>query len=129
MNIQNPKANFAGATNSCRAGRHLGARGLFLLAVSSSLMLSPVLAHEQAADIPRVAVGEVLQAQVQLVVGGQSIKNNSKETLSVVGSSLQLQAQGKTVSVDASSFFDISTDKDSRQDITGAAHLAAEAIS
>ena len=62
MNIQNPKAYFAGATNSCRAGRYLGARGLFLLAVSGSLMLSPVLAHEQAADMPRVAAGEVLEA-------------------------------------------------------------------
>jgi len=128
MNIQNLKVDLAATTDLCRAGRHLGARRLSLLVVNASLMLSPVLAHAQAADIPRVAGGEVLQVQVQLIVGGQSIKNNSKGTLSVVGSSLQLEADGKKVLVDASSILDISTDKDSRQDITGAAHLAAEAI-
>jgi len=129
MRMQNPRIDVSVATNYCRAGKpHIWVHGLFLAVLSASLMLSPVLAHGQAADAPPVAASDVLQAQVQLVVGGQSIRNNSKGTLSVVGNSLQLEADGKKVSVEASSILDISTDKDSRQDITGTAHLAAQAI-
>jgi len=129
MRMQNPRIGVSVATNYCRAGKpHIWVHGLFLAVLSASLMLSPVLAHGQAADAPPVAASDVLQAQVQLVVGGQSIRNNSKGTLSVVGNSLQLEADGKKVSVEASSILDISTDKDSRQDITGTAHLAAQAI-
>ena len=116
-------------TNYSRGCRpHIVVCGLFLAVVSASLVLSPALAWGQTADTSPVAASDVLQAQVQLVVGGQGIKNNSKGTLSVVGSSLQLDADGKKVSVEASSILDISTDKDNRQDVTGAAHLAAEAI-
>ena len=129
MRMQNLRIDVSVATNYCRAGKpHIWVHGLFLAVLSASLMLSPVLAHGQAADAPPVAASDVLQAQVQLVVGGQSIRNNSKGTLSVVGNSLQLEADGKKVSVEASSILDISTDKDSRQDITGTAHLAAQAI-
>jgi hypothetical protein len=70
----------------------------------------------------------VVQTNVKLVMGGETLKNNSVGTLSVVGSSLQFASGKKTVQVGASSILDISTDKDSRQDITGAAHLATEAI-
>ena len=116
-------------TNSYLAGRpRIWARGLFFAIVSASLPLCPMRANGQAPDASPVAATNVLRAQAQLVVGGQSIKNNSKGTLSVMGSSLQFAAEGKQVSVEASSILDISTDKDSRQDVTGAAHLAAEAI-
>jgi len=129
MRMQNPRIDVSVATNYCRAGEpRIWVHGLFLAVVIASLMLSAVLAHGQAADAPSVAANEALQAQVQLVVGGQSIKNNSKGTLSVVDSSLQLEANGKKISVEASSILDISTDKDSRQDVTGTAHLAAQAI-
>ena len=129
MRMQNPRIDVSVATNYCRASRpHIWVHGLFLAVVSASLILSTVLAHGQAVDSSAIAPSEVLQAQVQLVVGGQSIKNNSKGRLSVVGDSLQLEADGKKVSVEASSILDISTDKDSRQDITGTAHLATEAI-
>ena len=129
MRMQNPVVSDSVATNSCREGRPLiWTRGLFLAVVSTSLMLSPVLTRGQAADKPQMAASAVLQAPVQLVVGGQSIKNNSKGTLSVVGSSLQLEADGKKFSVEASSILDITTNKDTRQDVTGAGHLAAEAI-
>jgi len=129
MSMQIPVVDVSVGTNHCRDRRsHVCVQGFFLAAVCTSLVLSTVLAHGQAADSSAMAPSGVLQAQVQLVVGGQSIKNNSKGTLSVVGNSLQLEADGKKVSVEASSILDISTDKDSRQDITGAAHLAAEAI-
>jgi len=97
------------------------------MSVGVTVMWSLAPAHGQAVDTP-AASASVVQAKAQLIVGGERIKNNSKGTLSVVGSALQFAADGKNVSVEASSILDISTDKDSRQDITGAAHLATEAI-
>ena len=129
MKMRNTPMDVSVAVNYCVEGRrHIFVDGLSLSVISAYLIFSAVLGHGQATDARAVAASDVLQAQVQLVVGGQSIKNNSKGTLSIVGSSLQLEVDGKKVSVEASSILDISTDKDSRQDITGAAHLAAEAI-
>ncbi len=129
MRMQNPRNDVSVATNYCGAGKHhIWVHRFFLAVVSASLTLSMVLAHGQAADAPMAAASDGLQAQAQLVVGGQNIKNNSKGTLSVVGNSLQFEADGKKVSVEASSILDISTDKDSRQDVTGTAYLASEAI-
>ena len=129
MRMRNTPIDVSVAVNYCAEGRrHIFVHGFFLSVIGASLMFSTVLGHGQSTDARAVAASDVLQAQVQLVVGGQSIKNNSKGTLSIVGSSLQLEADGKKVSVEASSILDISTDKDSRQDITGTAHLATEAI-
>jgi len=128
MRMQNLVVNFPVATNWSRElGPYIWASRLFVVAIGACLMSSPVPAHGQAVDAsPSTTSG--VRAQAQLVVGGQSVKNNSKGILSVVGSSLQFDADGKKVAVEASSILDVSTDKDSRQDITGAAHLAAEAI-
>ena len=128
MSTQNPIVDVSGATNSFRAPRpRVWAPELFLLAVGAPLMFSPVLARGQAAGTSPDAPS-VVQTDVKLVIGGETIKNNSKGTLSVVGSSLQFAAGKKKVEVEASSILDISTNEDSRQDITGAAHLATMAI-
>jgi hypothetical protein len=91
------------------------------------LMFFPTPARGQAAGTPQAAPS-VAQPDVKLVIGGESIKNNSVGALSVVGSSLQFAAGKKKVEVEASSILDISTNEDSRQNITGAAHLATMAI-
>ena len=90
-------------------------------------MFSPVPARGQAAGTSPAAPS-VVQTGVKLVIGGETVKNNSVGTLSVVGSSLQFAAGKKKVEVEASSILDISTNEDSRQDISGAAHLATMAI-
>ncbi len=103
------------------------ARTLFLMAVGAPLMLFPALARSQAAATPQAAPS-VVQTDVKLVIGGEKIKNGSHGTLSVVGSSLQFATSKAKVEVEASSILDISTNEDSRQDITGAAKLATMAI-
>ena len=128
MSMQKTIVDVSIATNSSRPSRPcVWVRGLFLLAVSAALMFSPMPARGQAAGTPPAAPS-VVQTDVKLVIGGETIKNNSKGTLSVVGSSLQFAAGKKKVEVEASSILDISTNEDSRQDITGAAHLATMAI-
>ena len=95
-------------------------------------MFSPVPARGQAADTspaaPSPVAPSVVQPDVKLVIGGQTVKNNSMGTLSITGNSLQFVTGKKKVAVEASSIFDISTNEDSRQDITGAVHLATMAI-
>jgi len=103
------------------------AHGLFLLAVLAALTFFPVSVRAQGSGTPQPAAG-VVQSDVKLVIGGETIKNNSKVTLSVVGSSLQVSTGKVTVAVPASSILDISTNEDSRQDITGAAQVATMAI-
>lgn len=128
MSMQNPIVDVSVATNSSRAARpRVSVRGLFLLAVGAPLMFSPVPAHGQAAGTPPAAPS-VVQTDVKLVIGGETVKNNSEGTLSVVGSSLRFAAGKEKVEVEASSILDISTNEDSRQDVTGAAHLATMAI-
>ena len=70
----------------------------------------------------------MVQANVKLVIGGETIKKSSKGTLSIVGSSLKFTTAKETMEVKASSILDVSTNEDSRQDITGAAKLATMAI-
>ena len=101
-------------------------RGLFL-SLGMAVMFSSALAHGQASDTPQSAPS-VVQANVKLVIGGQTIKKNSRVTLSVVGSSLHIASAKETMQVDASAIRDISTNEDSRQDINGAAKLATMAI-
>jgi len=128
MSVQNPIVNVSAAMNSLRATRaRIWARGLFLLAVGAPLMFFSAPARGQAAGTAQAAP-TVVQTDVKLVIGGEKIKNNSRGTLSVVGSSLQFATANAKVEVDASSILDISTDEDSRQDITGAAKLATMAI-
>jgi hypothetical protein len=128
MRTQNPIVDVSAATNSYRAARtRILARGLFLLAAGVLFMFSPVSAHGQAAGTPATALS-VAQTDVKLVIGGDTVKNNSVGNLSVVGSSLQFAAGKKKVEVEASSILDISTNEDSRQDITGVAHFATAAI-
>jgi hypothetical protein len=128
MSIQNPIVNVSVATNSFRGARApIWARGLFLLAVGAPLLFFPAPARGQAAGTPQAAPS-VVQTDVKLVIGGETIKNNSEGTLSVVGSSLQFATGKAKVEVKASSILDISTNEDSRQDITGAAKLATMAI-
>jgi len=131
MSIPNAIVNVSVATNSFRAGAHSWMRGLVLLAVGAPLMFFALSASGQDAGTPQAAPS-VVQTDVKLVIGGDTIKNNSQGTLSVVGNSLQFTT-GKAkkmekMEVDASSIQDISTNEDSRQNITGAAHLATMAI-
>ena len=109
MSIQNPIVdvlinnvpieNISVATNSFRGARARSwARAVFLrlrlplllllLAVGASLIFSPAAARGQAATTPEGAPS-VVQTDVKLVIGGETIKNNSTGTLSVVGNSLQ----------------------------------------
>ncbi len=128
MSIQISIVNVSVANNSFRgAGARIWARGLFLLAVGAPLMFFPASARGQAADMPQAAPS-VVQTDVKLVIGGETIKNNAQGTLSVVGSSLQFATSKAKVEVKASSILDISTNEDSRQDITGAAKVVTMAI-
>jgi hypothetical protein len=122
MSIQDPIDDVSVAANSFR-----GARALCLLAVGAPLMFFPALAPGQAPATPQAAPS-VVQTKAKLVIGGEAIKNNSEGTLSVVGSSLQFATGKAKVEVKTSSILDISTNEDSRQDITGAAKLATIAI-
>ncbi|MGC2151053.1 MAG: hypothetical protein WA618_03360, partial [Terriglobales bacterium] len=128
-NMKNPIVDFSVATNSFQAVRpRVWMRGLFLLAVGAPLMFCPAPARGQAAATPP-ADSSVTQPEVKLVIGGEGVKNNTVGTLSVVGNSLEFTAgKKKKMDVEASSILDISTNEDSRQDITGAAHLATMAI-
>jgi hypothetical protein len=129
MSIQNPSVNDPAAVNFLRTARlRSWAGGLFSLVLGSGLMFftaMPARAQAAAASQPTPSV---VQADVKLVIGGQTIKNNSVGTLSVVGNSLQFATAKAKVEVEASSIQDISTHEDSRQNITGAAHLATMAI-
>jgi len=128
VSMQNPVVDVSVAMNSFRAARpRIWTRGLFLLAVAAPLTFFPTPARAQAAGTPQAAAG-VVQTDVKLVIGGETIKNNSVGTLSVVGSSLQFATGKAKVEVEASSIQDISTNEDSRQDLTGAVHLATMAI-
>jgi len=128
MSIQNPRVIVSVAMNSFRSARPRNrARSLFLLAIGAPLMFFPTPVRGQAAATPQAAPS-VVQTDVKLVIGGEKIKNNSVGTLSVVGSSLQFATGKAKVEVEASAIQDISTNEDSRQDITGAAHFATMAI-
>jgi hypothetical protein len=128
MSIQDPIVNVSIATSSFRGARaRIWARGLFLLAIGAHLMFFPALVRGQAAGTPQAAPS-VVQKNAKLVIGGETIKNNSEGTLSVVGSSLQFATGKAKVEVKATSILDISTNEDSRQDITGTAKLATMAI-
>jgi hypothetical protein len=126
-----PDVHVPDEANFYRAARpRLATRGIFLMlviALGSSLMFFSASARAQAAAASPSAPS-VEQANVKLVIGGDTVKNNSEGTLSVVGSSLQFATAKTKVEVKASSIQDISTNEDSRQDITGAAHYAAMAI-
>jgi hypothetical protein len=99
------------------------ARLLLLLAVGAVFMGGSSAARAQAAS------PSVTQANVKLVIGGgATIKNNSEGTLSVETGSLRFTTPKSNVDVPALSILDISTNEDSRQDITGAAHFATMAI-
>lgn len=132
MSIQ---TNISVSMNSVRAARprtcssEIRAPGFFLLAIGAALIFLPVPpARGQAAGAAPTAPSMV-QSDVKLVLGGETIKNNSEGTLSIVGNTLQFAtAKAKTQQVEASSILDISTNEDSRQDITGAAHFATMAI-
>jgi hypothetical protein len=126
--IVNHPACDPAAVNFIRAAAlRNSARGLSFLILGCSLMsFTATPALGQAAATPP-APG-VVQANVKLVIGGQTIKNNSQGTLSVVGNSLLFATDKSKVEVEATSIQDISTNEDSRQTITGAAHLATMAI-
>jgi hypothetical protein len=126
MSIQNVMFNPPGAVRHCRAARAFWARALFVMAFVASFILCPVPARSQSGK-PQAAPG-VTQADVKLVIGGEGIKKNSKGALSVTGDSLKFATGKGTMEVKASSILDISTNEDSRQDITGAAKLATMAI-
>jgi hypothetical protein len=128
MSIQRVRINASIATKPFQAGRpRILVRGLFLLAMGAAFMLSQAPARGQASSPPQSAPS-VVQTDVKLVIGGDTIKKNSKVTLSVVGSSLHIATDKATVQVEASSILDIFTNEDSRQDITGTAKLATMAI-
>lgn len=128
MSNQNPVVDISGATNSFRATwPSRWARGLFLVTVGVPLMFLPMPARGQAADTS-TGNPSVVQTDVKLVIGGETLKNNSVGTLSAVGSSLLFVCGKHKVTVDAPSILDISTHDDSRQDITGVAKLATMAI-
>ena len=102
--------------------QNVKARGLYLLAVVACFILSAAPARSQ--ETPSVS-----QPNVKLVIGGEAIKKSSKGTLSIVGGSLRFATTKKgTMEVKALSILDVSTNEDSRQDITGAAKLATMAI-
>ncbi len=126
MRVRDVMANAFVATNHLRtAHRRLGKVGFFMLFVGMYLMSS--VAYGQASDASQPDPS-VVQRNGTLVIGGETIKNNSKVTLSVVGRSLHIASGALTQVVNASSILDISTNEDSRQDITGAAKLATMAI-
>ena len=100
---------------------------LFLPVLGATFIFSAVPMRSQTSGTPQAAPS-VVQPNVKLVIGADTIKNNSTGTLSVVGSSLKFATNKATMEVKASSVLDISTNEDSRQDITGAAKLATMAI-
>ena len=127
MNMQSPILDVSVSPHFFRAARPcVWVRAVLLLAVGTPFMFSQMTPH--AAPTPDAP--SVVQTEVKLVIGGETVKNNSVGTLSVVGNSLQFTNgnKKKTMAVDASSILDISTNEDSRQDITGAAHFATMAI-
>ncbi len=101
--------------------------GLCLLGVGVLFILSASPARSQTSAPPQ-ATPSFVQPDVKLVIGGDTVKNSSNGTLSVVGSSLKFATSKATMEVAAPSILDIFTKEDSRQDITGAAKLATMAI-
>jgi len=129
VNVDVPNIHVPDEVSFFRAARpRMTKRGIFLvLVIALALMFCPTPARGQAADASQSAPS-VVQANVKLVIGGDTVKNNSEGTLSVVGNSLEFASAKAKVEVKASSIQDISTNEDSRQNITGAAHYAAMAI-
>jgi hypothetical protein len=103
------------------------ARGLFLLLASAPFLFLAAPARSQASGTPQTAATVTLP-NVKVVIGGDTVKNNTMGTLSVVGSVLQFTTGKATMEVQAASILDMSTNEDSRQDITGAAKVATMAI-
>ncbi len=118
MSIESVMFNATVAVRHSRDANPCGARGLSLLALAAALLFSPAPARSQS----------VTQADVKLVIGGESIKKSSKGTLSIEGSALKFTSAKGTLELQAASILDVSTNEDSRQDITGAAKLATMAI-
>src|SRR5579872_5847111 len=108
------------------SGGTTAGRMLSFISVAILLIFAALPAHGWPPDTAPAAT--LVQANVKLVIGGDTIKNNSKVTLSVVGSSLRIATKKTTVDLQAPSILDISTNEDSRQDITGAAKFATMAI-
>jgi hypothetical protein len=102
-------------------------RGLFLLVAGALFLMSPAPARSLPSGTPQ-DTPSVVQPDVKLVIGAETVKNYSKGTLSVVANSLQFTTDKGTLTVGVASILDISTNEDSRQDITGAAKLATMAI-
>ncbi len=103
------------------------ARGFFLLMISAPFLFFAAPACSQTSGAPQTAASVTLP-NVKLVIGGDTVKNNTMGTLSVVGSVLQFTTGKATMEVQAASILDMSTNEDSRQDITGAAKVATMAI-
>jgi hypothetical protein len=125
MNIPSAAANTAGAKNSLARGKP----GILMcgMLLSASLAFWSAQAGAQSSSTSQPAPS-VVQSDVKLVIGGGTIKDNSNVTLSIVGSALHIATDKTTMDIEASSILDISTNEDSRQDITGAAKLATAAI-
>ena len=107
---------------SIRNKKAVWVRGFFLLTVSVFVMLSTPV-YSQTSGAPAA-----IQQGAKLVIGGGAIKANSKVTISITGNSLQFGTEKATVLVPVSSILNISSNQESRQDVTGKAKLASEAL-
>src|SRR5271168_5030277 len=94
MNMQNPMVDVPTSVNFSRATRpRVQAGGLSCLVLGSLLIFFLTPARGQATGSQPAP--NVVQADVKLVIGGETIKNNSEGTLSVTGNSLQFATTKK----------------------------------
>lgn len=104
-----------------RTARSVRMAGAFVLAAAVlCIAVIPMFGQQasQASSIPHA----------KCVIGCENIKANAKGTLSVLPVGLEFAAEKQKADITIASITDIFTGNESRQDITGAAQVAAMAI-
>ena len=105
----------------CRKSHAVGvARGFVLGAAVLCIAAVPMLGQQaaQSNSIPKA----------KCVIGCENMKANANGTLSVLPSGLEFATEKQKADITIASITDIYTGNESRQDITGAAQVAAMAI-
>lgn len=105
-----------------RNARSVGLAGVFVVAAAALCVAAAIpVFGQQAAQTSSIP-------DAKCVIGCESIKTNATGTLSVLPTGLQFATEKQKADITVASITDIFTGNESRQDVTGAAQVAAMAI-
>jgi hypothetical protein len=106
---------------SCRRSHAVGLACVFVVGAAVLCITAMPMLGQQAAQ-------SISIAKAKCVIGCENIKTNANGTLSVQPSGLEFATEKQKADITIASITDIYTGNESRQDITGAAQVAAMAI-